>query len=200
MRDGGGGAGRRTGRPRDPLHKGAGAVVTPLLAVDGLRKEFAISRGLFAAPVRFAAVDGVSFTISRGEVVGLVGESGSGKTTVGRCIVRLATPEAGRILFDGEDLTALSGSALRTARRRIQLVFQDPFASLNPRLTVGRTVAEPIDIHGLAISADERRAKVRALLEEVGLPGDTELRYPHEFSGGQRQRIGIARALAAGPD
>ena len=175
--------------------------MTALLTVSGLRKEFAIAdAGPFGESVRFAAVDNVSFTVNHGEVVGLVGESGSGKTTVGRCVVRLAQPTAGQMIFDGEELTTLSGNALRVARRRIQIVFQDPFASLNPRLTVGRTVAEPIVIHGLAVSRAERRTKVRSLLEEVGLPADTEQRYPHEFSGGQRQRIGIARALAADPD
>ncbi|MCC7427769.1 MAG: ABC transporter ATP-binding protein [Alphaproteobacteria bacterium] len=175
--------------------------MTDLLSVEGLRKEFAIPQpGLFGTTVRFAAVDNVSFTIGRGEVLGLVGESGSGKTTVGRCIVGLARPEGGRMLFDGEDLATLSGVARHRVRRRIQIVFQDPFSSLNPRLRVGRTVAEPMVIHGLCVSRTERRERVRALLAEVGLPPDAEHRFPHEFSGGQRQRIGIARALAAEPD
>ncbi|MCC7275554.1 MAG: ABC transporter ATP-binding protein [Alphaproteobacteria bacterium] len=164
--------------------------MTALLSVEGLTKAFGPAR----------VVDDVSFTVGRGEIVGLVGESGSGKTTVGRCILRLTEPTAGRIVFDGVDLAALHGARLRARRRRIQMIFQDPFASLNPRLRIGSIVAEPIDIHGLASSRAERRRKVQALLDEVGMPADAWRRYPHEFSGGQRQRIGIARALAADPD
>ncbi|MBL8697048.1 MAG: ABC transporter ATP-binding protein [Alphaproteobacteria bacterium] len=163
-----------------------------LLDVRGLTKEFALADGR-----SLRAVEDVSFTIARGEIVGLVGESGSGKTTVGRALLRLVEPTAGRLVFDGSDLMALPPAELRRLRRRIAMVFQDPFASLNPRLTVGRIVAEPMEIHGLHPDRATRRAKVAALLEEVGLPADAATRYPHQFSGGQRQRIGIARALAA---
>jgi peptide/nickel transport system ATP-binding protein len=145
------------------------------------------------------AVDGVSLDIRRGETLGLVGESGCGKSTVGRAILRLYKPSGGRIVFDGQDITDLGESALRPLRRRMQMVFQDPYASLNPRHSVGRIVGEPVRAHRLA----DRRAtagRVRELLEIVGLPRDAAGRYPHEFSGGQRQRIGIARALALNPD
>jgi peptide/nickel transport system ATP-binding protein len=145
------------------------------------------------------AVDGVSFDIQRGETLGLVGESGCGKSTVGRAILRLYELTAGRILFDGKDLSNLGESELRPLRRRMQMVFQDPYASLNPRHSVGRMVGEPMRVHGLA----GRRAaagRVRELLQIVGLPADAASRYPHEFSGGQRQRIGLARSLALNPD
>ncbi len=171
----------------------------PLLAVEGLVKHYRTG-GWFrgpAPPVR--AVDGVSFTLARGETLGLVGESGCGKTTVGRTLLRLQAPTAGRATFDGTDLFALEGAALRAMRRRLQLVFQDPYGSLNPRLTVGASVAEGLEIHGLARGA-EARARVGRLLEEVGLDPAYASRYPHEFSGGQRQRIGIARALAVEPE
>ena len=169
-----------------------------LLVVDGLVKYYE-SSGLFAGtspPVR--AVDGVSFTVGRGETLALVGESGCGKTTVGRTLLRLQEPTAGRATFDGTDLFALRGEALRTMRRRLQIVFQDPYSSLDPRMTVAASVAEGIEIHGLAKGAAER-ARVDALLAEVGLDPGYGDRYPHEFSGGQRQRIGIARALAVEP-
>jgi oligopeptide/dipeptide ABC transporter ATP-binding protein len=169
--------------------------MTALLEVQGLGKGFPLGGGRL-----LRAVEEVSFTLARGEILGLVGESGSGKTTVGRALLRLTEPSEGRILFDGVDLLAQSGGALRRLRRRIQMVFQDPFASLNPRLTVGRIVAEPMEIHGLHADRVARRARVRALLEEVGLPADAAARYPHQFSGGQRQRICIARALAAEPE
>jgi peptide/nickel transport system ATP-binding protein len=145
------------------------------------------------------AVDGVSLEIQRGETLGLVGESGCGKSTVGRAILRLYEPTAGRIVFDGQDITTLSETELRPLRRRMQMVFQDPYASLNPRHSVGRMVSEPMRVHGLSgrrVSAQ----RVRELLETVGLPADAASRYPHEFSGGQRQRIGVARALALNPD
>ena len=169
-----------------------------LLAVDGLVKHYE-SSGLFSGkkpPVR--AVDGLSFTVGRGETLALVGESGCGKTTVGRTLLRLLEPTAGRATFDGTDLFALQGDALRTMRRRMQIVFQDPYSSLDPRMTVGASVAEGIEIHGLA-KGPAVRARVEALLAEVGLDPSYADKYPHEFSGGQRQRIGIARALAVEP-
>jgi peptide/nickel transport system ATP-binding protein len=145
------------------------------------------------------AVDGVSFEIQRGETLGLVGESGCGKSTVGRAILRLYEPTAGRITFDGQDITSLGESELRPLRRRMQMVFQDPYASLNPRHSVGRMIGEPMRVHGLA-GRRQANARVRELLQTVGLPADAATRYPHEFSGGQRQRIGVARALAVNPD
>ncbi len=159
------------------------------LQVDHLVKHF--------GPVR--AVDGVSFGIERGQTLALVGESGCGKTTIGRCILRLLEPDQGRITLDGQDVLALSGRALRTWRRRIQIVFQDPFASLNPRMTVGQALTEPLWIHGIC-SWKEIRSRVGQLLETVGLRADHARHYPHEFSGGQRQRVVIARALAVKPE
>ena len=146
------------------------------------------------------AVDDVTFSIRRGETLGLVGESGCGKSTLGRTLLRLYKPTAGKIVFDGQDLTALKGEGVRTLRRRMQMVFQDPFASLNPRHSVGRIVGEPIRTHGLGDRQADGVARVRELLEIVGLPPDAATRYPHEFSGGQRQRIGLARALSLNPD
>src|SRR5207237_1141028 len=145
------------------------------------------------------AVDDVTLTIRRGETLGLVGESGCGKSTVGRTILRLYRPTGGRVVFDGRDITSLGEGELRPLRRRMQMVFQDPFASLNPRHSVGRIVGEPLRTHGLA-GRREAGARVRELLVTVGLPADAASRYPHEFSGGQRQRIGLARALALNPD
>ncbi|MEA4882986.1 MAG: ABC transporter ATP-binding protein [Clostridia bacterium] len=171
-----------------------------LLIVDGLKKHFAVGRkrgaGNTAAAVR--AVDGVSFTVRKGETLGIVGESGCGKTTLGRMLVRLSQPDAGRILFDGKDVMSMRSEELRTLHRDIQIVFQDPYASLNPRLTVGRIVGEPFEIHESA-RPGEIRDRVQNLLEVVGLSHDHIDRYPHEFSGGQRQRIGIARAIALNP-
>jgi len=146
------------------------------------------------------AVDGVSFDVRRGEVLSLVGESGSGKTTVGRTVLRLQTPSAGSIRFDGQDITTLSRRRMRPLRQRMQLVFQDPYASLNPRMTVERIVAAPLEIHGLGGTRVERRAKVAETLQLVGLLPEHASRYPHEFSGGQRQRVGIARALITEPE
>ncbi|HEY8062875.1 MAG TPA: oligopeptide/dipeptide ABC transporter ATP-binding protein [Gemmatimonadales bacterium] len=173
-------------------------MTTPLVEVTGLVKHYRAG-GVFTgagAPVK--AVDGVSFSIAPGETLGLVGESGSGKTTVGRTILRLELPTAGVVRFEGTDLATLAPGELRALRRRMQIVFQDPFASLNPRRTVGASVAEGIEIHRLAPKREIPR-RVTELLQEVGLDGSYAGKYPHEFSGGQRQRIGIARALAVEP-
>jgi peptide/nickel transport system ATP-binding protein len=173
----------------------------PLVAVDRLKVYFAIKSGLVldrhVGDIR--AVDDVSLEIRRGETLGLVGESGCGKSTVGRTILRLYEPFAGRILFDGRDITHLDERELRPLRRRMQMVFQDPYASLNPRHSVGRLVGEPMRVHGLVTRRGVDR-RVAELLQIVGLPRDAISRYPHEFSGGQRQRIGVARALALNPD
>ena len=172
----------------------------PLLSVRQLGKQFAIKGGLFGRPADVVhAVDDVSFDIAPGETLGLVGESGCGKSTTGRCIMRLIEPSAGEIWFAGEDVTRTEGEALRRIRRDMQIIFQDPFASLNPRHTVGSIVGEALVIHRLARTGRERDERVANLLETVGLQADHMRRYPHEFSGGQRQRIGIARALAVEP-
>jgi oligopeptide transport system ATP-binding protein len=170
-----------------------------LLEVRNLKKYFPIRSGVFSRVTDYVqAVDDVSFAIGRGETFGLVGESGCGKTTTGRAVLRLIEPDAGEILFDGVDLRKLGSSELRTRRRDMQIIFQDPFASLNPRMPVRSIVGEPFAIHGTA-SGGERERRVAELLETVGLDPDLGGRYPHEFSGGQRQRIGIARALAMKP-
>jgi len=177
-----------------PMGKGE-----PLLVVRDLRKYFPVKRGVLARVVaNVKAVDGISFGVMRGETVGLVGESGSGKTTVGRCILRLIEPTSGSIEFEGTDVLALDSSGMRAMRQHMQIVFQDPYASLNPRMTVGTIVSEPLIIHG-GMSSSERADRVAQLLEKVGLNPDYRKRYPHEFSGGQRQRIGVARALATNP-
>jgi len=174
----------------------------PLLEVRGLKMHFPVSGGIVirrqVGAVR--AVDGVDFVIHRGETLGLVGESGCGKSTVGRAILQLHRPTEGSVLFDGEDLTRLSAAELRSRRRHLQMIFQDPYASLNPRMSVGRILAEPIRAHGLRKTKREVDARVEELLELVGLNPNFVSRYPHEFSGGQRQRIGIARALAVEPE
>ena len=171
----------------------------PLLVVRDLTKYFPVKRGVLAHVVaQVKAVDGVSFGVSRGETLGLVGESGSGKTTVGRCILRLIEPTSGSVEFEGEDVLALGNGDMRRMRRHMQIVFQDPYASLNPRMNIGTIVAEPLIIHG-GMSSSDRDARVAQLLEIVGLSPDYRKRYPHEFSGGQRQRIGVARALATNP-
>jgi ABC-type oligopeptide transport system ATPase subunit len=172
--------------------------VTPLLEVRGLVKHFAGRGGLWHTSAVVKAVDGVDFDIHAGEMFGLVGESGCGKSTTGRCVLRLVEPTAGEVRFRGEDVLAFSRERMRRARRDMQIVFQDPYSSLNPRMRVRDIVEEPLVIHKLG-SREERRERVAELFELVGLePGHLD-RYPHEFSGGQRQRIGIARALALNP-
>ena len=169
-----------------------------LLEVRQLVKHFTRKQGLLAKPSIVRAVDDISFSIEEGEMFGLVGESGSGKSTTGRCILRLIEPTSGAVLFRGEDVLGFSTSRMRQARRDMQIVFQDPYSSLNPRMRVREIVEEPLIIHGLG-SRSERRARAEELFGLVGLERDHLNRYPHEFSGGQRQRIGIARALALNP-
>jgi oligopeptide/dipeptide ABC transporter ATP-binding protein len=168
-----------------------------VLEVEGLVKHFAVGRGIAGGNV-VHAVDGVSFSIEQGEVLGLVGESGSGKTTVGYCVNRLVEPTAGTIRLDGADITHLSRRELRPYRRRMHIVFQDPYSSLNPRMTCGQIVGEPIRLHGLA-SGKAVETRVVQLFDSVGLRPELRYRYPHELSGGQRQRVGLARALSVGP-
>jgi ABC-type oligopeptide transport system ATPase subunit len=170
----------------------------PLLDVRHLVKHFVRRHGLFARTSIVRAVDDVSFAIEQGEMFGLVGESGSGKSTLGRCILRLIEPTAGEVVFRGENVLQFSKARMRAARRDMQIVFQDPYSSLNPRMRAGDIVEEPLIIHRLG-DRSERRARVAELFDLVGLEADHRLRYPHEFSGGQRQRIGIARALALNP-
>lgn len=173
----------------------------PLLEIAGLRKEFPVRRGLLGRLLgTVRAVDGVDLAVSRGECLALVGESGSGKTTIARCALRLVEPTAGSVRFDGEDLLALRPRELRRRRRRFQMVFQDPYGSLNPRQRIGSVVGEPLEVHESGLSRREREERVRELLGTVGLPPEMTGRWPHELSGGQRQRVGIARALAAGPE
>jgi len=173
-----------------------------LLTVRELRRTYRRGGGVFSQGTdgaRFTAVDGVSFAVSRGETFAIVGESGCGKTTLARMLLRLIEPDGGEVRFEGRDLLTLSGEELRTQRRQMQMVFQDPFASLNPRMRVGEIVAEPLAIHEPGLSATERLERTKAILRRVGLNEDAMPRYPHEFSGGQRQRIGIARALILQP-
>ena len=171
-----------------------------LLEVRNLKVHFPVKHGVFSrAKAHVKAVDDVSFAIGPGETLGLVGESGCGKTTLGRAIVKLVEPTSGSVLFEGEDIARLSGRELRTRRRKFQMIFQDPYGSLNPRMTVGQIIGEAIDIHHLAADAAARQQRILELLKAVGLDPAYAQRYPHEFSGGQRQRIGIARALAVEP-
>ncbi|MFN8582373.1 MAG: ATP-binding cassette domain-containing protein [Gemmatimonadaceae bacterium] len=171
----------------------------PLLVVRDLVKHFPVHAGMFARRSGvIRAVDGVSLELAEGETLGVVGESGCGKTTLGRTILRLIEPTSGEIQFDGTNFRALEGKALRAMRRNLQIVFQDPYSSLNPRMTIGAAIREGLTVHKLAEGA-QAELRVRQLLEEVGLRGDYANRFPHEFSGGQRQRVGIARALAVQP-
>jgi len=171
-----------------------------ILEVRSLVKHFDIGGGLLGRGRAVAkAVDGVSFTLHRGETLGLVGESGCGKTTLARCVLQLERPTAGQVLFEGRDLTRLSEGALRPIRRRLQVIFQDPYRSLNPRMTVGQVIAEPLAVHAIAADRRRRSERVGELLAQVGLGPQHASRYPHELSGGQRQRVGIARALALEP-
>src|SRR5580700_9036182 len=174
----------------------------PLLELRGLRMHFPVTEGIIARRHvgNVKAVDGVDFTMSRGETLGLVGESGCGKTTMGRCILRLETPTAGEILYDGVDIARLGRRELVALRRRIQVIFQDPYSSLNPRMKVGSIIEEPMRVHGVEPDRTRRTARVHELLSLCGLNPNFADRYPHEMSGGQRQRVGIARALALEPE
>ena len=174
--------------------------MTPVLEVVGLKKYFPIERGIWQRKVgTVRAVDGVTFQVARGETLGLVGESGCGKTTVARTVVRLSKPTAGHIFFEGTDLHGLGAQDLRKIRPKLQMIFQDPYSSLNPRMNVGRSIGEPLQEH-TSLSKAERLERIARLMNIVGLDPGFVRRYPHEFSGGQRQRIGIARALALNPD
>ena len=172
----------------------------PVVRAEMLRKSFrGPARGFGQGRAELRAVDGVSLAVSKGETLGLVGESGCGKSTLGRLLLRLYDPTGGRVYFDGQDITDLTQSQLRPVRRNMQIIFQDPYSSLNPRMTVRAAIAEPLRVHGLVRAKSEEEERVASLLERVGLRPEHMRRYPHEFSGGQRQRIGIARALAVSP-
>ena len=171
----------------------------PILKVTDLKVHFPVVGSAFSKKQVVKAVDGINFEIMPGETFGLVGESGCGKSTTGRAIVKIYTPTAGKVVFDGEDITKIKVKELSQFRKNVQMIFQDPYASLNPRMTVGEIIREPMDIHNIYSTKEERESRVRELLEIVGLKPDHIRRYPHEFSGGQRQRIGIARTLALNP-
>jgi ABC-type glutathione transport system ATPase component len=178
------------------------ATIGPLIEARDLRKSYGRVAGILSGKgegPRFTAVDGVGFRVSAGETFAIVGESGCGKTTLARMLLRLIEPDSGEVRFDGEDLLTLRGERLRARRRQMQMIFQDPFASLNPRMRVGAIVAEPLAIHEPGLCSVERRERALAMLKRVGLNEDAMKRYPHEFSGGQRQRVGIARALILRP-
>ena len=190
------------GHAREASEAAGGQAARPLLQVRNLKKYFPITEGVFFSKTvaEVKAVDGVSFDIRRGETLGLVGESGCGKTTTGRCILQLERPSAGEILFDGTDLATLGPKELQPLRRRMQVIFQDPYSSLNPRMTVGEIIAEPMYVHGIEPQRKAREERVHHLLSICGLSPRFAGRYPHEMSGGQRQRVGIARALSLNPE
>ncbi|KYG60526.1 peptide ABC transporter substrate-binding protein [Bdellovibrio bacteriovorus] len=174
---------------------------TPLLKVENVTKSFPIYGGLFSREVASVkAVQGISFELKKGETLGLVGESGCGKSTLGRCLIRLHDTTSGKISYNGKDITHIQGEELRDMRKKMQIIFQDPFASLNPRMTIGSILEEPLIIHNLYSSAKDRQDRIHELIDLVGLRREHLNRYPHEFSGGQRQRVGIARALAVNPE
>ncbi|CDP52882.1 MAG: ATP-binding cassette domain-containing protein [Devosia nanyangense] len=173
--------------------------MTELLRIDGLKKTFSIANGLFGRPLTLTALEDISFSVQKGETLGIVGESGSGKSTLGRCILQLLSPDQGKVLWLGQDLTRLPDEEMRRKRRDLQIIFQDPLASLNPRMTVGEIIADPLRTLMPELNREQRRAKVIKMMEAVGLLPEMINRYPHEFSGGQAQRIGIARALITEP-